>query len=420
MRRGSLRSVNQSSAAAAAPPVTLLTCDDALAERVVTLAAAAGAALDRPVLPTRGPTPAPGWARVPLLLVGADVADPDHPGHPGVLRGAGPPGGVVVLAVGPPPSDLWRHALAVGADQVAVLPEGDAWLLDRLSDAVSGPPGGRVVAVVGGRGGAGASTLAVTLALAAGRRRLHPLLVDADPLGGGIDLILGAEEVPGLRWPDVADVHGRLQPGLLVSSCPLVDGVRLLSWGAGPLTARSPGAVDAGPLAAGPDAVRAVLEASVREAGVTVVDLPRAVDEAQAVVLERCRAVLLVVPAEVRAAAAAARLAAVVRSQVDDVRLVVRGPAPGGLPARAVADLLGLDLEAALPPEPGLAALLDRGEAAAVRPRGALARFADRFVAGLVTDGAERSGAAVPRPAQSRPARSRADRTGPAGAGWTT
>lgn len=396
--RGSLPSVTQPSAAGPAAPVTLLTCDDALADRVVTLAAAAGAALDRPVLPVRGPRPAPGWARAPLLLVGADVADPDHPGHPGALRGAGPAGGVVVLAAGPPATDVWRHALTVGADQVAVLPEGDAWLLDRLSDAVSGPPTGRVVAVVGGRGGAGASTLAVTLALAAARRRLEPLLVDADPLGGGLDMLLGAEGVPGLRWPDVADVHGRLPPGLVSSTCPLVDGVRLLSWGAGPLAHRSPGSVavpgaagPVGPPEAGPDAVRAVLEASVREAGVTVVDLPRVVDEAQAVVLERCRTVLLVVPAEVRAAAAAARLAAVVRAQVDDVRLVVRGPAPTGLPARAVADLLGLDLGAALPAEPGLAALLDRGEAAAVRPRGALARFADRFVAEVAADRADRA-----------------------------
>lgn len=386
MTYSSADSSTDSSAGASPVPVTLLTCDDALAERVVTLAAAAGAALDRPVLPVRGPCPSPAWARAPLLLVGADVAAPDHPGHPGVLRDAGPPGGVVVLAVGPPVSDLWRHALAVGADQVAVLPEGDAWLLDRLSDAVTGPPRGVVVATAGGRGGAGASTLAVTLALAAARRRLEPLLVDADPLGGGIDLLLGAEEVAGLRWPDVADVHGRLQPGLLTTSCPLVDGVRVLSWGSGALAGRTPGRPGSptGPVGAGPDAVRAVLEAGVREAGVTVVDLPRAVDECQSVVLERCRTVLLVVPAEVRAAAAAARLAVVVRAQTDDVRLVVRGPAPGGLPARAVADLLGLDLEAALPPEPGLAALLDRGEAAAVRSRGALARFADRFVAGLV------------------------------------
>jgi hypothetical protein len=68
---------------------------------------------------------------------------------------------------------------------------------------------------------------------------------------------------------------------------------------------------------------------------------------------------------------------------VADVRLVVRGPAPSGLPAQTVADLLRLPLAAALPPEPGVAAALDRGEAAAVRPRGALGRLADRLVGEL-------------------------------------
>ena len=30
------------------------------------------------------------------------------------------------------------------------------------------------------------------------------MLVDCDALGGGLDLLLGAEEVQGLRWPDLA------------------------------------------------------------------------------------------------------------------------------------------------------------------------------------------------------------------------
>ena len=65
---------------------------------------------------------------------------------------------------------------------------------------------GEVVAVIGGCGGAGASLFAVALAQAA----TDALLVDLDPWGGGIDLLVGGEATPGLRWPDLALQGGRL------------------------------------------------------------------------------------------------------------------------------------------------------------------------------------------------------------------
>ena len=36
------------------------------------------------------------------------------------------------------------------------------------------------------------------------------LLLDLDPWGGGIDLLVGGEATPGLRWPDLALQSGRL------------------------------------------------------------------------------------------------------------------------------------------------------------------------------------------------------------------
>jgi secretion/DNA translocation related CpaE-like protein len=368
--------------------VVLLTADDALAQRVGTLAAVAGATIDRPMLPLPGRRAPAGWARAPLVLVGADVLDPASPAHPPGLREV-PRGVVVVVSALPPQAEVWRHALAAGADQVALLPEAEPWLLDRLLDAAAGPGRGRVVAVVGGRGGAGASTLAVAVALAAVRRRLRTALVDGDPLGGGLDLLLGAEQIPGLRWADLVDVRGRLQPGLLTEGCVRVDGVHLVSWGAGPVSERAwsgplPAAAgpagEVGSAVASPEAMGAVLDAAARECELAVVDLPRSFGPTETAALITCHQVLLVVPAEVRAAAAAARVAEAMAGLVADLRLVVRGPAPAGLPAQAVADLLGLPLAAALPAEPGLAAALDRGEAAAIRPRGALARFAGRVV----------------------------------------
>ena len=71
--------------------------------------------------------------------------------------------------------------------------------------------------------------------------------------------------------------------------------------------------------------------------------------------------VVVVVPAQVRAAAAAESLAAALRDAHPNVGVVVRGPAPGGLRGRDIADLLGLPLLASMRPEPGLATSLDRG-----------------------------------------------------------
>jgi hypothetical protein len=49
------------------------------------------------------------------------------------------------------------------------------------------------------------------------------------------------------------------------------------------------------------------------------------------------------------------------------LRVVVRGPAPGGLDADDVAHALGLEVLVSVPPEPGLAAALDRGTVPGVR-----------------------------------------------------
>src|SRR3712207_7123198 len=49
---------------------------------------------------------------------------------------------------------------------------------------------------------------------------LRTLLVDADPLGGGLDLVLGWEQVDGLRWPSLAEADGRVDPPALLQALP--------------------------------------------------------------------------------------------------------------------------------------------------------------------------------------------------------
>jgi secretion/DNA translocation related CpaE-like protein len=267
---------------------------------------------------------------------------------------------------------VWQQAMRVGAEQVAVLPEAEAWLVDRLLAVRAPSRPAPLVAVIGGRGGAGASVLACALALTAARAGHRPALVDADPFGAGLDLMLAAEQVPGLRWPDLAQARGRVDGAGVLAGLPAVDGIAVLAWGPAPAPEPRVGTV------------ASVLDALVRQASLVVVDLPRAGGPGWEPALDRACLGLLVVPAEVGATAAAARVCARIQTRLPDLRLVVRGPAPTGLPAEAVAEALDLPLAGRIRAEPGLAAGLDRGEPPLLRPRGPLAGLCRRLTGELL------------------------------------
>ncbi len=73
-------------------------------------------------------------------------------------------------------------------------------LIARKAPATQGVQGGRVVAVIGARGGVGASSVAVHLAWHFGvEARRHTVLLDADVHQGTAALMLGAKPSPGLR-----------------------------------------------------------------------------------------------------------------------------------------------------------------------------------------------------------------------------
>ena len=229
-----------------------------------------------------------------------------------------------------------------------------------------------MVGVVGGRGGAGASTVAAALAVAATSRGTQTMLIDADPFGGGVDLIFGGEHAAGLRWPEIAGARGRLAGHELLEAVPCLGDLAVLSWDRGD------------PLEVRPTAMSSVLAAARLACGLVVVDLPRRLDDAARVAVADADVVLLVVPAEIRAAAAAARVATHVTSLCDDVRVVVRGPAPGGLRAAEVASSLGLPLAGFVKPERYLAAALEQGHAPATT-QGPLRTFCLRLLDSLLT-----------------------------------
>ncbi|MFF1681339.1 septum site-determining protein Ssd [Streptomyces sp. NPDC058256] len=332
----------------------IVTEDAELLDDLLRLCAAAGA---RPEVHHGVPEHRGSWEAAPLVLVGDDAARR--------VRGAVRRRGVVLVGRDQDDSGVWRRAVEIGADHVLMLPDGEQWLVDRIADVAEGV--GRpalTVGVLGGRGGAGASTLACALAVTSAREGRRTLLVDADPLGGGLDVLLGGEGVEGLRWPAFAASRGRVGGGALEESLPELHALRVLSWDRGDSVAIPP------------QAVRAVLAAARRRGGVVVVDLPRRIDEGVAEALAQLDLGVLVVPADLRAIAAAGRVASSVGMVLRDLRVAVRGPYAPGLDDREVARLLGLPLVGEVPVEPPL---LDGGVPPGGSARGPLARFCSAF-----------------------------------------
>ncbi|MFC8271907.1 septum site-determining protein Ssd [Streptomyces sp. NPDC057271] len=344
----------------------IVTEDLALLDDLLRLCAAAGA---EPAVHHTVPEHRASWAEAPLVLVGDDAAARCRGAtrRPGVILVGRDHGGLADPLAGPDP-DVWRRAVDIGADCVLRLPDAESWLVDRIADAAEGAgQQALTVGVIGGRGGAGASTLACALALAGARTGRRTLLVDGDPLGGGLDVLLGGERAEGRRWPDFVASKGRVAGGALEESLPSVRGLRVLSW-------------DRGDSVLVPaEAMRSVLAAARRRGGIVVVDLPRRVDAAVNEALAQLDLGLLVVPGELRAVAAAHRVAAHAGAVLRDLRAVVRGPYAPGLDDRWVADTLGLPLAGELPHEPGLLATLDSGAPPGAEARGPLGRFCTAF-----------------------------------------
>ncbi|MEU7029403.1 septum site-determining protein Ssd [Streptomyces sp. NPDC046275] len=335
----------------------LVTEDLALLDDLLRLCAAAGA---EPEVHHTVPERRASWTDPPLVLVGDDAA--------ATCRAAARRPGVLLVGRDPDDPGVWQRAVRIGAEDVLTLPDDEARLVDLLADAVEGVgPQAPTVGVIGGRGGAGASTLACGLALAAVRAGQRTLLVDGDPLGGGLDVLLGGERAEGHRWPDFAASKGRLAGAALEESLPEVHGLRVLSWDRGD------------PVHVPPEAMRSVLAAARRRGGVVVVDLPRRIDDTVTETLAQLDLGLLLVPGELRAVAAAQRMADAVGTVLRDLRAVVRGPYAPGLDEEWIAEALRLPLVGDLPHDPDLSAAGDGGPPPGADARSPLARFCSAF-----------------------------------------
>ncbi len=327
-----------------------------------------GAAVQVRVIHLGGSTPVSRktWVAAAAVLLDEEAAV--RCGHGSLPRRSH----VIVLTGDEPTGATWRAAIAVGAQRVLRLPaDGDDLVRELAEAGEAARDGGRrgeVIAVIGGRGGAGASLFATALAQTAGKDG-QALLVDLDPWGGGIDLLTGSENTPGLRWPELALQGGRLAWSAVREAMPKHPRHDVVSVLSGARQGYEPDG----------RAVDAVVDAGRRGGATVICDLPRGMTDAAETALAAADLVVLVSPCDVRACAASTAVAPLLRTANPNVGLVVRGPSPGGLRAAEIADITGLPLLASMRAEPRLIEQLERG-GLRLRHRSALAAAARRVL----------------------------------------
>ena len=280
----------------------LLTRDPTVRDEVVRLASAAGVEV---IAPADVGGAGADWRRTAVVVVGADAVDE-------VAAGGWPRRGAVLVASwGPPDDGVFRSCVAIGAEAVIELPAAAQRLAESLADAGEGRVSrALVVGVIGGSGGAGATTFAAALAQAAAPQR-RVLLVDTDTLGPGLDALFDTASMPGVRWSELHGSSGRLGGRAVREAVPRVGPLPFLTWsGAG----RLPSA----------ELLREVVASARRANDLVVLDLSRALDALSAESLAACDLVLVVVRPTADGFSAARRLIA----QLPDrsrARAVIRG-----------------------------------------------------------------------------------------------
>jgi secretion/DNA translocation related CpaE-like protein len=351
-------------------PALVITRDDLLLDDLLRLAAAAGVSLDVAHDTTSALR---GWSAAAVVLVGSDLVDR--------VAEQRPPRREQVHVVGHAPTGdtVFRHALLAGAADVVELPAAEGWLVELLTDVTDAVPGsgrrGRIVGVVAGSGGVGASMFAAALAVSSSLQQATAL-VDLDPLGPGLGRVVGLDDRDGAGWDVLVSSRGRLGSRSLRSALPDKDGLAVLTWGAGPVVDLEP------------TAVREVLSAAQRGHDLVVVDLPRRLDPVSEEVVTRCDQVLLVVGPTVVGVASAGRVLARLRPLTDRVSLVTRRGGATVEPDQ-VASALGVPVAAELPRQRRLDEHVELGLGPVHSRRSGLARAARATLARVAGAGLE-------------------------------
>ncbi len=207
---------------------------------------------------------------------------------------------------------------------------------------------GHVIAFVPTSGGVGSTTLAAAVTVRAAAAGRVAVAVDLDRFSGRLDVVLGLEQQPGWRWPDLAGVAGVVDGRRLLDELPALGAAAVLTWpGSEPVTVGGgpPAGAGSGSHASAGDGDGAALRLEevddwlertydvvaglVEVADAVVLDCPRD-ERVLAALADLVDVVVLVAGVGVSQVAAAGVSVPLVRSVLDGVRL---GTGTGSAPA---------------------------------------------------------------------------------------
>lgn len=253
---------------------------------------------------------------------------------------------VTLVVMGETTPDTWQLAVTYKAAHVAVLPEGQTWIVDHF--AAPAINRALTVGVIPAIGGAGASTIASALAVHAKVNFRTVMLVDLDRQSAGLDIVCGAEDITGMRWDEIGNIPGKLRGDDILRAVPVHDGVHIMSW-----ERDSPNQALVIPCVDVLQQLSGVTDLLVLDFGASEVfddELVKQLDVA-----------IVVVPNTIRGCASAARRIAVLQNHAVNCSLVVREVSGSHLNANEVSDSLQIPLLVRLPTEHRVVEQIEQG-----------------------------------------------------------
>jgi Flp pilus assembly CpaE family ATPase len=301
--------------------------------------------------------------------------DPDAVvASPSLLRRGVPSGGRPVLAVDTRESvGSLRAAIRAGANGFFLWPQerDELAAASRRTALAAVEPGGggRLIALLGSRGGAGTTFLATHLAAAYARRSMDCVLIDLDVLFDDLGAALGIpvdEPVPTLL--DLLSEDG-------------VVATERRPWTHAAGFRVIPGSASPDVAVLDPEDVVAVLDATTRASDIVVAHLPRAVSPVARAVVARADEVVVVLTLDVASFRAAKRSIEAFDVQ-DRCRFVVNRAARADVAVADVQRVFGRGAIGVVPASSAVRTAQDRG--ALLPARGRVARAIDRIAVTLL------------------------------------
>lgn len=253
----------------------------------------------------------------------------------------------VLVVIGTTGPETWRFAAKLSANHIAVIPDSRDWLVEHLSAPVTKK--GLCVAIIPGAGGAGASLLSAGLAFHARQLFSDVVLVDLDENSAGLDVVLGIETQPGMRWQDFHSLTGSISGSDILRGLPARDGVALLTHN------------DSETL---PDKLLrdTIIQQLRGVSGLVIIDFPRFTNQKFAIeILKQCDVVYVVTPSTVRGSASTKKEIAHICKHATNVELIIRNFPGTNLDALKIAQSLDVPLAGSVNSDPRIVEQIEQG-----------------------------------------------------------